>query len=74
MAIAMDINHIHLDLMHASLLSSLSVMASTYNQIEIERIEIKNYPLSFLLFGLGSFLISLFLIVSSKKIENQLAN
>jgi len=60
--------------MHASLLSSLSVMASTYNQIEIEWIEIKNYPLSFLLFGLVSFLISLFLIVSSKKTENQLAN
>ena len=50
----------------ASMLSSLSVMASTYNKIEIEWIEIKNYPLNFLILGIVSFLVSLFVIVSSK--------
>lgn len=50
----------------ASMLSSLSVMASTYNKIEIDWIEVRNYPINFLIFGIVSFLISLFVIISSK--------
>jgi len=57
-----------------SMLSSLSLMASTYNKTEIGWIEIEKYPLNFLLFGIVSFLISLSLITPSEKTENESAN
>lgn len=55
----------------ASMLSSISVMVSTYNKTEILWLDIKNYPLNFLLFGIVSFLISLWIITPSKKSDEQ---